>query len=123
LVQPKSALKTPQPPPPLILALQHWASLARGKNGWRGTHVDVPDGLADVVRAGPGADLGDVAANEGVPLVYFEVADGLGEEPGGDEVEEAGGDDEQELQRRVVTAPSGVRWMRRRSGHTHLYTR
>jgi hypothetical protein len=67
LVQPKSALKTPQPPPPLILALQH----CRRQMGWRrrdGTYVDVPDGLADVVRAGAGADLGEVAADDVVPL-------------------------------------------------------
>ena len=66
--------------------------------------VDVPDALADVVGAGARADLGGVTADDMVPGVDLKVPDGLGEETGGYEVEEAGGDDEEELQGRGVAS-------------------
>ena len=60
--------------------------------------VDVPDRGADVVGARAGAYLGGVAADDVVPVLLLEVPDGFAEEARGDEVEEAGGDYEEDLE-------------------------
>ena len=69
------------------------------------TYVDVPDGLVRVVRAGADADLGGVTTDDVVPLLLLEGPDGTGEEAGGDQIEQAGGCDEEELQFRGRAAP------------------
>lgn len=97
----------PQTPPPLRSGLQHYViscwlhtrGVAR-RRGWRQkekTHVDVPDAAANVVRTRSRTQLGRVTADNEVPLVGLEVPDALGEEAGGDEVEEAGREDEEVL--------------------------
>jgi hypothetical protein len=58
----------------------------------------VPHALPDVVGARAGADPVGVAADDFVPGVGLEGPDGFGEEARGDEVEEAGGDDEEDLE-------------------------
>lgn len=66
--------------------------------------VDVPDRLADIVGARAGACFGAVAAADLGPGVVLEVPDSAGEEAGRDEVEEAGGDYEEDLEGCLVAA-------------------
>ena len=62
------------------------------------TYVDMPDGLVRVVGAGADADLGGVTTDDVVPLLLLQGPDGTGEEAGGDQVEQAGRCDEEDLQ-------------------------
>lgn len=66
--------------------------------------VDVPDRLTNVVGAGARAVLGDVAAGLLGEDVHLEVPDGAREQAGGNEIEEAGGGDEEDLDGQVVAA-------------------
>ena len=58
----------------------------------------MPDALADVVRSRTRACFAGVASDGMVPCVVFEEPDRAREEAGGDEVEEAGADDEEDLE-------------------------
>jgi len=66
----------------------------------------MPDTLVDIVRAWPVAELGGVAADDVVPLLGLKSPNGSGEETRCDEVQKAGGEDEEQLQFRRRTAPS-----------------
>lgn len=57
----------------------------------------MPHALVNVIRAGAGAQLGSIAADNVVPLLRLQVPYRTGEEAGGDEVEEARRDDEEHL--------------------------
>lgn len=110
LVQPRMALKIPQPPLLGTLGEQHYSRLDLTAS-WeleRVTYVDVPNALIDIIRASTGAELGSLTTNVLVPLLVLKVPDGAGEETGGDEVQEAGGGDEEELELGGGTTPSGV---------------
>jgi len=65
----------------------------------------MPHRLADVIRAGPGPDLGRVAADGVVPLLRLEEPDGAAEEARRHEVEHARRDDEEVLQLHERAAP------------------
>ncbi len=69
------------------------------------TYVDVPDGLVGVVGARAGADLGGVTTDDVVPLLLLQGPDGTGKETGSDQVEQAGGCDEEDLQFRGRATP------------------
>lgn len=60
--------------------------------------VDMPDTLADIVGTGSRTRFGGITTDDIVPGVVLEVPDGTGEETSGDEVEEAGRDDQEVLQ-------------------------
>ena len=66
----------------------------------------MPEALSDIVRSGPGSSLGGIAADDVVPGVGLEISHSSGEEPGCDEVEEAGRDNEEVLQLSRASAPS-----------------
>lgn len=68
-------------------------------------YIDVPHALGDVVGSWAGSGLGCVASSQVVPVLCLEVPDGSREEAGGDEVEEAGGEDEEHLQFGRSAAP------------------
>ena len=57
----------------------------------------MPHALGDVVRSWPGTSLGGVASRKVIPLLGLEIPDGAREEAGGDKIEEACGDDEEDL--------------------------
>jgi len=64
----------------------------------------MPHALADVVRAGAGTCFDGALAGELDPRVLLQVPDALGEEARGDEVQEACGDDEEDLKGSRVAA-------------------
>lgn len=66
--------------------------------GKRCAYVDVPNAVVNIVGAGTVAYFGGIPADNLVPLGAFERPDGAGKEAGGDKVEEAGRDDEEELE-------------------------
>lgn len=65
--------------------------------------VDVPDTLADIVGTSSRTRFGRITTDDIIPGVVLEVPDCTGEETSGDEVEEAGRDDQEVLQGGSVT--------------------
>lgn len=59
----------------------------------------MPDTTSDVIRPWAGTVLGRVTARGPVPVVGLKVPDCLGEEAGGNQIQEAGADDQKDLQR------------------------
>jgi hypothetical protein len=73
--------------------------LAGGLRGeGEGAYIDVPDAAVNVVRPWPGAVLRGISSGQVVPLLRLEVPYSSGEETSGDQVEEAGGDDQEDLE-------------------------
>ena len=62
-----------------------------------GTYVYMPHALGNIIGTWTRTGLSGVASSQIVPLLGFEVPDGAREKARGDEVEEAGGDDEEDL--------------------------
>ncbi|KAB8437403.1 hypothetical protein FH972_025081 [Carpinus fangiana] len=60
--------------------------------------VDVPYGLANIVAAGARTRLGGISTSQLVPSVLLQIPDASAKETGGNEVEEAGGDDQEDLE-------------------------
>lgn len=68
------------------------------REGGEGTYVNVPDATVDVVRSWPGACLSGITSGQVVPVLCLKVPNGAGEESSGDQVEKAGGDNQEELE-------------------------
>lgn len=64
----------------------------------------MPHAIADIVGARAVSRLRDAVAGETDPGVHLEGPDAAGHEARRDEVEEAGGDDEEDLEGRFVAA-------------------
>lgn len=79
----------------------------------------MPDALADVVRSRSGACLAGVASDDVVPCVVFEEPDCTREEAGGDEVEEAGADYQEDLELCCVATTGGPSAVVNLSDMTH----
>ena len=62
------------------------------------TYIDVPHRLVDIIRPRAVAELGGVASDELVPGVLLKEPHGPREEAGGNEIQQTGRDDEEELQ-------------------------
>lgn len=75
----------------------------QGKKG--GTDVDMPNGLIDVVCSWTISEFSDIATDNIVPLLLFQVADATGEETGCYQVEEAGRYDKEDLHGGRGTGP------------------
>lgn len=85
----------------------------------------MPNTPANVVGARPGAQLCGVTADNLVPLVLLKVPDTLGEEASSNEVQEAGRNDEEELNGCGFGAPewgvsTGIIMARIVTRQTHL---
>lgn len=63
-------------------------------------YVDVPDTLTNIIRTGSGSKFRGIGSNGLVPLVLLQKPYGSREETGGNEIKEAGGDDQKELELR-----------------------
>ncbi len=70
--------------------------------------VNVPHALVDIIRAGSRTNFGCVAADGVVPVLGLEVPDCAREETGCYEIEDAGGNDEEELEFGGGAAPEKV---------------
>lgn len=70
------------------------------------THVDVPDALVNVIRASSGAKLSGFTTNELIPLLLLKVPHATGEQTSGDEIQQAGGRDQEDLDARGRATPS-----------------
>lgn len=71
---------------------------ARAAVQFRVAAVDVPNTLANIVRAWAGARLRCITANDLIPFVVFKIPDCLGEKTCGNQVQEAGRNDQKDLQ-------------------------
>jgi len=67
--------------------------------------VDVPYAFTNVVRSWSGSYFGQVSTDDLGPCVHLKRPDCLGEETGSDQVEEAGGDDEEDLKSCTIATP------------------
>ena len=71
----------------------------------KGTYINMPYAFSDIIRTWTGTCLGGVASSEIVPLLGLKEPDGPGEEARGDQVEEASGDDKEDLHFRGCATP------------------
>lgn len=106
-VQPKTALKMPQPPPPFRSGLQHLQKFSTDTqcSSSHETYVDMPDTFINVIRARAIPELCSVAADDIVPLLLFEIPNCSGEEAGRHEIQETRRDDKEDLQLGGRAAP------------------
>jgi hypothetical protein len=65
----------------------------------------VPDTLVDVIRSRSGTKFCGITSDYFVPFICLEIPDRSGEETSSDEIEEAGGDDQKELELGRSTTP------------------
>lgn len=102
LVQPRMALKTPQPEPPLVFGLQHYKSSEDTSNTEKAKgkpYIDVPDALRDVVGSRAIAHLIHFAATELLgPGIGLERPDGPRHQSCRDEVQETRRSNQKELE-------------------------
>lgn len=73
------------------------------------SYVDVPDTLIDVIRSWTGPSFDGITTDHLVPSVCLKKPNPSGEESGSDDIEKAGGDDQEELESGRCTAPFMVR--------------
>jgi hypothetical protein len=71
----------------------------------RTAYVDVPDTLVYVIRTSSGSEFRGITSNYLVPSVRFQIPHASGEETGSDEIEEAGRDNQKELEPGRGTTP------------------
>ena len=72
------------------------------------THVDVPNTLIDIIRAGPVAELTSFTTNVLVPSSHLETPDRSREETCANEVEQTGRQNEEELEFGARTTPDVI---------------
>lgn len=106
LVQPKIAVKMFHPPLLTILGAQHYPCQSWPKAACIFiTHINVPDALVNIIRAGSGAKLGGFTTNKLIPLLLLKVPHATGEQTSGDEIQQARGRDQEELDARSRATP------------------
>jgi hypothetical protein len=71
----------------------------------RTAYVDVPDTLVYVIRTSSGSELRGITSNYLVPSVCFQIPYASGEETSSDEIEEAGRDNQKDLEPGRGTTP------------------
>lgn len=64
----------------------------------------MPDALSDVIRSRTGTCLGSITTNYVVPSIVLQIPDASGEEAGSNQVEDASGDDQEDLEGGLVSS-------------------
>jgi hypothetical protein len=68
-------------------------------------YIDVPDTLVDIIRTSSSSKFRSITSDDRIPLVCLQIPYGSGEETGSNEIEEASGDDQKELELGRGTTP------------------